>query len=190
MKQWLEEELTETKKQLKSTQLLTKRLTVSNKQLSRSLRSNSQQYKKKPLSSLQSRQQRATRRKQVLTDIRQSLLFLEDEGLRPVSVELVHSSTECREIVDLTDRTFSKSHSQCAHDVGESEQDECDKLHTILYVKERFNLSNQAYNELCMVSHNLPGSWKLNLADQTLPRRRWNATEFAIQTLRPSQAPT
>lgn len=100
-KQRLENELVRVKEELKTTHLLAKRLSNTNKTLSSSLRSSTVKRKRKPLASL-SRQQRITRKKQVLTDIDQSLLFLEGEGIHATSVEFVNHDTEEREILDLT----------------------------------------------------------------------------------------
>ena len=44
---------------------------------------------------------------------------------------------------------------------SEKETTDSDTLHKILYAKERFSISNEAYHELSMLDSALPRSWKL-----------------------------
>ena len=39
--------------------------------------------------------------------------------------------------------------------------EEIDEINLLLYTKERFNISNEAYHELSMICKELPRSWKV-----------------------------
>ena len=106
--------------------------------------------KRQDISSL-SRQQQWSRKKQLHTGLNQALLFLEQDGVSASSVTLVHNETNETEILDLETGTYSKPETSSINDITLA----------ILYVKDRFGLSDSAYHELSMVCQTLPRSWKL-----------------------------
>ena len=94
-----------------------------------------------------SRQQQWFHRKQIQSDIQQSLLFLEDEGALATSVTLVHTESRHTEVINLQASASSSSPEQVEAD---------NQMNMVLYVKERFGLSNSAYHVLSMVCRDLP----------------------------------
>ena len=99
-----------------------------------------------------SRQQQWLRRKQLQSDIQQFLLFLEDEGASATSVTLVHTESRHTEVINLQSNASPNLPEQVEAD---------NQMKMVLYVKERFGLSNSAYHEMSMVCQELPRSWKL-----------------------------
>ncbi|MCG8627032.1 MAG: hypothetical protein MJE68_34160, partial [Proteobacteria bacterium] len=55
---------------------------------------------------------------------------------------------------------------------SEKETTDSDTLHKILYAKERFSISNEAYHELSMLDSALPRSWKLK-AEVKEMNKKW-----------------
>ena len=146
-------ELTSTKDELKRVEKVNEQLTKSNKRLSSEVvaQGNPKKRRRSDITTV-SRQQQWFRRKQIQSDIQQSLLFLKDEGACATSVTLVHTESRHTEIINLQPNTLPTS----------PEQDEVDNhMNMVLYVKKRFGLSNSAYHELSMVCQDLPRSWKL-----------------------------
>ena len=131
-------------------------LSKSNKRLAAAIAQGNHTKKRRVLSSV-SRQQQWVRKKQIHTDIRESLSFLESEGVHASSITLVHDETNDVEVLDIAQGTYSKG-----SDDSMTTQDSDDySLEMVLYVKERFGLSNAAYHELSMVCRGLPRSWKM-----------------------------
>ena len=95
-----------------------------------------------------------SRRKQLQSDIQQSLLFLEDEGASATSVTLVHTSPNSPEQVEADNQ-----------------------MKMVLYVKERFGLSSSAYHEMSMVCRELPLSWKLKNLTAKM-NTKWNIEPY------------
>ena len=108
--------------------------------------------KRSDISSL-SRQQQWSRKKQLHTDLNQALLFLDQEGVSASSIILKYDETNESESLDLETGTYSKQASSSSNndDINEA----------ILYVKDRFGLSDTAYHELSMICQKLPRSCKL-----------------------------
>ena len=109
--------------------------------------------KRKDLSVV-SHQQQWSRRKELHTDVNQALLFLEDEGVRASQVILTHIQTNDKEVLYLHSGTYSKPEEMIS-------TDDDDDLDLVLYVKDKFGLSDPAYHELSMVCKTLPRAWKL-----------------------------
>ena len=155
----VQNELAATKDELRTVRKLNDQLTKCNKRLSYAVISQDklQRRKRRDISTL-SRQQQWSQKKQVCANVNQALLFLEDEGVHATSVTLVHTETSQKEVLDLHQSTYSKPDESSSTD---------ESLEVVLYVKERFGLSDSAYHELSMVCQHLPRSWKLkNLAKQ------------------------
>lgn len=152
-RQELQNELTATKGRLNQVLKENQQLTRANKRLSSTIVSQNQppRRKRSDITAL-SRQQQWSRKKQLHTDINQALLFLEDEGVQASSVSLLHTETHQSEVLDLEHGTYSKP---------EKESRDTQSLELVLFVKERFGLSDSAYHELSMVCQSLPRSWKL-----------------------------
>ena len=77
---------------------------------------------------------------------------------------LVHTESKHTEVVNLQPDASPSS----------PEQGEADNyINMVLYVKERFGLSNSVYHELSMVCRNLPRSWKLKDLAKKM-NSKWN----------------
>ena len=101
-------------------------------------------YLKKPLAEC-SRQQRHNRKKQMIQQVHNSLSICQAEGYDPCSLEIKSRDTGESEILRLTIQALCKSKDEPMMTAN-------DKLHTSLYVKDNFFVSNQAYHELSMIS--------------------------------------
>lgn len=149
----LQDQLNQTQSKLKDFSETNNRLSKCNKQLvTTTIHSTHTNKKRKALSSV-SRQQQWVRKKPIHSDIKESLTFLEGEGVHVSSITLVHNETNDVEILDVAKGTYSKGDDN-------SGQEDC-SLEMVMYVKERFGLLNAAYHEMSMVCKNLPRSWKM-----------------------------
>ena len=103
-------ELTSTKDELKRVEKVNEQLTKSNKRLSSEVvaQGNPKKRRRSDITSV-SRQQQWFRRKQIQSDIQQSLLFLKDEGACATSVTLVHTESRHTEIINLQPNTLPTS---------------------------------------------------------------------------------
>ena len=120
----------------------------SNKRVSSVLANSGSQSKRKrqDISEL-SRQQKWTRKKQLHTDITQALSFLESQnGVHPSCITLVYSKTSEMKVLDLESGEYKKPESTSTVSGPEF----------VLFVKDRFGLSDSAYHELCMICEQLP----------------------------------
>ena len=88
---------------------------------------------------------------QVAKKVQTALLFTNDEHLRPTKLELTNEQTgdivsidSSGQIVKIAEQTLPKA---------STSQSVVDQT---LYVKERFNLSNEAYHEMAMVNTGIP----------------------------------
>ena len=151
----VEAELLATRNQLKEIQEENDRLLQSNKRLSSTVAQDNTPRKKRRELSTVSRQQQWSRKKQIHTDVSQALLFLEDEGVKASHVALIHAHTNKTETLDLNSGTYHTS----SLETNINNDDDDDDL--VLYVKDRFGLSDAAYHELSMVCEKLPRSWRL-----------------------------
>ena len=152
-------ELTLTKCELKRVEKVNEQLTKSNKRLSSEVAVQGQPKKRRRSDiTAVSYQQQWFRRKQIQSDIQQFLLFLEDEGALATSVTLMHTESRLTKVINLQASASSSSPEQVEAD---------NQMNMVVYVKERFGLSNSAYHELSMVCRDLPRSWKLkNLTEK------------------------
>ena len=149
----LQIQLEGTKQKLKEIQNTQNQLIKSNKRMASELaNSGSKQKKRRQDISQLSRQHKWTRKKQLHTDVSQALSFLENEGVQPSTITLVHNSTSETEILDLESGAYKKPESTSTIN---------DKPELALFVKDRFGLSDLAYHELCMICEQLPRLCKL-----------------------------
>ena len=113
--------------------------------MSCALASESGELKRKQLDiSSVSRQQRWSRKRQLHTNITQAVSFLEEEGVHPSCINLVYNETGETESLNLESGEYSKIHSESSTAINDSPE-------MILFVKDRFGLSDTAYHELSMV---------------------------------------
>lgn len=77
------------------------------------------------------------------------LSICEDERFRPCTLEVENIDTGNREILDINPGTYSKKKETAKSDV-----------HSVLYVKDKYCVSNKAFHELSMLS-NLPNTFEV-----------------------------
>jgi len=102
-------------------------------------------------------QHQRKKKRHLETDVKSALSFTEGEGFQPLCVELLNRDTQ--EIFSLP-----VCHHQPAADNASSTVDK------VLYVKERFNVSNQCYHELSMIT-DLPTSYSITKAAKSLDKQ-------------------
>ena len=112
-----------------------------------------------------SRQQQYNRKRSVATSIQGALSFCKEEGFKPLLVEIENIDTGNREIVDASSGTFHRKESspgskESSPGSKESSPGSKDKLHSALYIKDKFCVSNEAFHELSMLS-DLPNSFQV-----------------------------
>lgn len=100
------------------------------------------------------RQQQYNKRKSLASSVQGALTFCEEEGFKPCSVEIENVDTGKHEVIDMASGVCSP----VAAPVCSAESD---SVHSVLYIKDKFSVSNEAFHELSMVS-NLPNSSKIN----------------------------
>ena len=110
--------------------------------------SSQKNYIRKPLSDC-TRQQQS--KKNIVTNIQNSLNHCKEEGFQPRLIELEQIDTGENLTLDIAKGTFTNSYKG----LETSTTDE--QLHSALYVKDKFTISNEAYHELSMIS-DLPSS--------------------------------
>lgn len=112
--------------------------------------------KKKSFSDYSKRHQSRIR-KQMITDCETSLSFLGLHGFVATKVEIFNENSNEYETLTLVDEENIQTSSQT-----ETLTDgDIDEINLLLYTKERFNISNEAYHELSMICKDLPRSWKV-----------------------------
>ena len=105
-----------------------------------------------------SRQQRYNK-KDLAKNIQSALSFCEDEGLKPCSVEVENVDTGSHELLNVACGTYSG--------MNEPTTSEKENMCSVLYVKDKFSVSNEAFHELSMLS-NLPSSSEVKNLTRTL----------------------
>ena len=145
----LEKTIEETNKKLKDVSNKLESIEKSNKKLSKKL--NNKKRPAKNWSELTSQYQRE-KKKQLSTDVFSSLSYLEDDHFEPVQCELKNKETG-----ELICVRPNQKPTTVKEKLSESEE----VLKKTMYVKERFNLSNEAYHELSMVNKSLPRSYAM-----------------------------
>ena len=124
--------------------------------------------KKKSFSSY-SRRHQSRIRKQMVTDCETSLSFLGLHNFVATKVEVFNENTHEYETITLVDEENIHHSSQTE---VLTDQD-IDEINLLLYSKERFNVSNEAYHELSMICKDLPRSWKVQERIKAL-NSKWN----------------
>ena len=98
------------------------------------------------------KQYQRQKRKQVTSDVKAAVASVEAEPFHVTSIELTNKETGDITTVDEHAKAITSKSNMSA---------ESDIVGKTLYVKERFNISNEAYHELSMVNKDLPRSIKL-----------------------------
>ena len=97
-----------------------------------------------------SRQQQYNRKKQLASNIQGALSFCKEDGFKPCSIEVENTETGKHEVIDYSiDICYSKENILPSN---------MDKVHSALYVKDKYALSDNAFHELTMISSDLPKS--------------------------------
>jgi len=104
-----------------------------------------------------SRQQKHNRKRKMADDIIGTLSLCEMNGFKPKSIELEDTDSGKYEMLDIVNGSFSKKENLTS-----------DKVHSVLYVKDKFSISNQAFHELSMVTPGLPRSSEVRKLVQTM----------------------
>ena len=154
----LKTQLEGAKQKLKEIQNSHNQIIRSNKRMSSALANLGSKPKRRRQSiSKLSRQQKLTRKKQLHNDLVQALSFLDDDGVHPSSITLVHDTTET-EVLNLDSGMYTKPQNS----------DSVSTPELALFVKDRFGLSDSAYHELCMICEQLPRLYKLKQLSKLL----------------------
>ena len=103
--------------------------------------------------SVLSRQQQWSRKKELCKDVNNALSFMEKDGIKASAVEFVHTETNQTEILDVQTGKYRTEGTEASKSTSETE--------FILYVKEKFGLSDSAYHELSMICSELPRACQL-----------------------------
>jgi len=90
------------------------------------------------------------------------LHFCEGKGFKAHSVELHNVNTGNIEVLNVSIGTFSDKENLVS--AGSSD----DKVHSTLYVKDKFSISDQAFHELSSIASDLPKSCQVKKLAQTL----------------------
>ena len=127
--------------------------------LSTGRKANSRGSSSKPWSQY-TRQQWYNKRKSLVGSIQGALSVCEDEGFKARSVELEIIDTGTREVVDLGSGTYSPIDMH-------TNSTKSNSARSVLYIKDKFSVSNEAFHELSMVS-SLPSSSQIKSVTKKL----------------------
>lgn len=107
-----------------------------------------------------SRQQQHNRKKTLAGKIGKALSFCEETGFKPCSVKLQNVNTGQSEVLDVSAGTFSNKENQVS--------DPASKVHSSLYVKDKYSISNEAFHELSAVVSDMPKSCQVKKLTQQI----------------------
>ena len=101
-----------------------------------------------------------------------ALSWLDEEGLTPVSVTVMNQETQKLEQLSLR-----KDLEEALHLDGESLSDQqADLVSMMLYVKDRYHISGNAYHELASLCHAMPRHYHLKDKIRQL-NSKWNISQ-------------
>ena len=123
-------------------------------------------YIKKPLADC-SRQQKYNRKKKMIKEVNTSLSVCKSEGYDPRYIEIQSKETGNCEVIDLSGESASDRTNKILSIFGKSNRNGNDDVHSSLYVKDKFGVSNEAYHELRM-SSDLPSISKVKRLSKSL----------------------
>ena len=98
------------------------------------------------------RQQKYNRKKFLAQDVEEALDFCENKGFKPQSVEFQNIDTGEVDVLDVSTGSFSGKEN------FETTTTLDDKAHSLLYVKDKFSISDKAFHELTSIVPALPKS--------------------------------
>lgn len=107
------------------------------------------------------------RKKEVAQNVKTALLFTEHEDFKTTQVELTNKSTQEKVVCVQHDGELKLATKEMLEEQGSSEM----VVNQTLYIKERFNMSNQAYHEMAMVNKELPRSCAIIKAAKQLDEK-------------------
>lgn len=110
--------------------------------------------------------------RQMVQDCEVSLAFLGLHNYVASKVEVFNENIQEFETINLVD----EGEVNMSSDTETLTNKEIDDINLLLFTKERFNLSNDAYDELSMTCKELPRSWKVQERIRAL-NKKWNLTE-------------
>ena len=93
------------------------------------------------------RQQKHNRKKVLAHDVEEALSFCEDKGFKPHSVELQNVETGEVDVLDISTGTFCDK---------ENHETATNSPHSLLYVKDKFSISDKAFHELSSIVPTIP----------------------------------
>ena len=132
------------------------------------LQSTPTQKRHKPYEQLSERQKRRMKRRREST-CEASLSWLDQDGYEPLSVEVRNRETGNIEKISLKRHDMEELFGS-ESSITESEMDE---LNMMLYVKDRYNVSDGAYHEMAKVCKEMPRQYKLKERIRKL-NQEWN----------------
>lgn len=115
------------------------------------------------------RQQRRIKRQRT-TSCNDSLAWLELEGYTPRKLELFNNTTGMLESLTLQQLEVQEIFGVNAHSMT---TDECDTISMMLYVKDRYDISNKAYHEMARICRSMPRHYLLKQRITEL-NKQWN----------------
>ena len=117
-------------------------------------------------------------RKQMVDDCEASLAFLGLHNFIATKVEVYNENNQQYETINL----INEDEIDPSSDTETITNEEIDEINLLLYTKERFNISNDAYHELSMTCKDLPRSWKVQERIKSL-NRKWKLSETPGNTI-------
>ena len=104
-----------------------------------------------------------------MTDCQSTLSFLDIYDFVATKVEIYNYDSQSYDVLDLSEG--------CDIDMNVDntvlDKNDLDELNLMLYVKEKFGVSNQAYHEMSIACKSLPRSWKLKDRVKEM-NNKWN----------------
>ncbi len=91
-----------------------------------------------------SRQQQYNREKNIANGVKAALSFCSDKGFEPCSIEILNVDTGNHEMLQIKNAMFSHNKDNSVKSVG-------GELHSSLYIKDKFCISDEAFHETCML---------------------------------------
>lgn len=123
----------------------------------------------KAFEDLSVRQQRRIKRQRTSNCI-DSLAWLQLEGYTPRKLELSNNSTGTLETLALQQLEVQNIFGANAHSMT---TDKCDVISMMLFVKDRYDVSNNAYHEMARICHAMPRHYFLKKRIAEL-NKHWN----------------
>ena len=96
-------------------------------------------------------------KRQLKEDVKTALSFTENQGFKALNVELVNTDTQ--ETIQVACARHEETEPSSSSETG--------VIKKMLFVKERFNVSNQSYHEMSMIT-DMPTSYSLSKAAKQL----------------------